>query len=222
MFHHVFRFSWYRYIKNWTKILSIFRFNVIADVNSCSRTLTRQFFYLLRILRKYDSTGSAYHPPLAVCAVRHVLIRCCYPSAWYLGFLAKKFGFLTLLAKILTIIRGNVRKILQDFSRLWKEIQENFWTSWQEKQEYPRPWQGNQEKSWISCQKFLGFWDFLPRSWQLILKRFARTSKIFQDRRTKSKKILGVLGNKSKNNQDLGKRNKNSLHQSNTRSIDIL
>ena len=49
------------------------------------------------------------------------------PSAWRLGFLAKKFlGFLTFLAKILAIILGKVRKILQYFSRSWKEIQENF------------------------------------------------------------------------------------------------
>ena len=81
------------------------------------------------------------------------------PSAWRLGFLAKKFlGFLTFLAKILAINLGKVRKNLLDFSRSWKGIQENFWTS----------------------------------------------------------------GKKSKNNQDLGKRNKKSLHQSNTRSMDIL
>ena len=61
-----------------------------------------------------------------------------FPKAWRLGFLAKKFlGFLTFLAKILAIILGKVRKILQDFSRWWKGIQENFWTSWQENQDYP-------------------------------------------------------------------------------------
>ena len=47
------------------------------------------------------------------------------PSAWRLGFLAKKFGFLKFLAKILATILGKVRKKLQDFSRSWKEIQEN-------------------------------------------------------------------------------------------------
>ena len=46
------------------------------------------------------------------------------PSAWRLGFLPKKvLGFLTFLAKVLEIILGKVRKILQDFSRSWKEIQ---------------------------------------------------------------------------------------------------
>ena len=58
------------------------------------------------------------------------------PSAWRLGFLANKFlGFLRFLAKIWEINLGKVRKNLQDFSRLWKEIQENFWISWQENQE---------------------------------------------------------------------------------------
>ena len=38
---------------------------------------------------------------------------------------------------MLAIILGKVRKILQDFSRSWKEIQENFWTFWQENQDYP-------------------------------------------------------------------------------------
>ena len=71
-------------------------------------------------------------------------------------------------------------------------------------------------------KKILGFLDFLPRSWQLILASFARICKIFQDRGKKSKKILGVLGNKSKNNEDLGKRNKKILYQSNLKSIDIL
>ena len=33
----------------------------------------------------------------------------------------------------------------QDFSRSWKEVQENFWNSWQENQEYPRSWQETQE-----------------------------------------------------------------------------
>ena len=55
------------------------------------------------------------------------------PSAWRLGFLAKKFlGFLKFPAKILAIILGKVRRISQDFWRLWKEIKEN---SWQQKQE---------------------------------------------------------------------------------------
>ena len=72
------------------------------------------------------------------------------------------------------------------------------------------------------AKKILGFLDFLPRSWQLILARFARICKISQDRGKKSKKILGVLGNKSKNNQDLGKRNKKVLYQSDLKSIDIL
>ena len=68
------------------------------------------------------------------------------PSAWRLGFLAKKFlRFLTFLAKILAIILGKVHKILQDFSRLWKEIQKTSWSSWQQKQEKPRSWQETQE-----------------------------------------------------------------------------
>ena len=42
-------------------------------------------------------------------------------------FFAKKIlGFLTFLAKILAIILGKVCKILQDFSRSWKELQDNF------------------------------------------------------------------------------------------------
>ena len=65
------------------------------------------------------------------------------PKSWpenqkNLGFLAKKiFGFLRFIAQILAIIIGNVRKILQDFSRSWNEIQENSWSSWQQNQEYP-------------------------------------------------------------------------------------
>ena len=72
------------------------------------------------------------------------------------------------------------------------------------------------------ARSFLDFWHFFPTTWQLFLARFARFCKIFQDRGKKSKKIFGVLGNKSRNNQNLGKRNKKVLHQSNTRSIDIL
>ena len=69
------------------------------------------------------------------------------PSAWRLGFLAMKFlGFLTFLAKIFANNLGNVCKKLQDFSRSWKETQKNFWTSWQEKQEYPSSWQENHGK----------------------------------------------------------------------------
>ena len=65
------------------------------------------------------------------------------PSAWRLGFLATKFlQFLTFFAKIVAIILGKVRKILQDFSRSWKEIQENFQ---------------------ISCQENLGFLRFLVK-----------------------------------------------------------
>ena len=61
------------------------------------------------------------------------------PSAWRLGFLAKKvFGFMTFLAKFLAIILGKVRKVSRDFLRSGKEIQENFWSSWQDNQEYPR------------------------------------------------------------------------------------
>ena len=53
------------------------------------------------------------------------------PSAWRLGFLAKKtLGFLTFLAKIVVLILENFRKILQNFSRLWKEFQENSWSFW--------------------------------------------------------------------------------------------
>ena len=59
-------------------------------------------------------------------------------------------------------------------------------------------------------------------SWQLFLARLARICKVFQDRGKKSKKIFGLLGKKTKTIQDLGKRTMKSLHQSNTRSIDIL
>ena len=69
------------------------------------------------------------------------------------------------------------------------------------------------------AKTFLGFLEFLPRSWQLILAKFTRICKIFQGRGKKSKKILG---NKSKNNQDLGQRNKKVLYQNNIKSIDIL
>ena len=51
---------------------------------------------------------------------------------------------------------------------------------------------------------------------------FKKLSKVFQDRGKNSKKTLGVLGNKTKNIQNLGKINKKVLNQSNTRSIDIL
>ena len=106
------------------------------------------------------------------------------------------FGFLKFLAKILAITFGKIRKILQDFSRSWEEIQKNFWTSWHENQEY-------------------------PRSWQLLLARFARFCKTFQDLGKRSKKIFGLLGMKTKNIQDLGKRTKKIMHQSNARSINI-
>ena len=45
------------------------------------------------------------------------------PSAWRLDFLTKKIpGFLIFRAKILAIILGKVRNILQYFSRSWREI----------------------------------------------------------------------------------------------------
>ena len=69
------------------------------------------------------------------------------------------------------------------------------------------------------AKKFLGFLTFLAKILANILRK---VRKIFQDRGRESKKILAVLGNKSKDNQDLGKRNKKSLHQSNTRSINIV
>ena len=69
---------------------------------------------------------------------------------------------------------------------------------------------------------FLDFWHFLQRSWQLFLAKFARIFKSFQDRGKKSKKFFGLLGKKTKTIQNLGKRTIKSLHQNNTRSIDIL
>ena len=67
-------------------------------------------------------------------------------SVWRLVFLAYIFlGFLIFLPKMLAIIPDKVRKILQDFSRSLKEIQENFWSFWQENQKYPRSWQDKQE-----------------------------------------------------------------------------
>ena len=63
---------------------------------------------------------------------------------------------------------------------------------------------------------------YLPRSWQLILERFVKFARYFKIVERNPRKSLGVLGNKTCNNQDLSKRNKNVLHQSNTRSIDIL
>ena len=69
-----------------------------------------------------------------------------HPSAWRFDFLAKNFfGVLTSLAKILAINLGKIRTILQDFSRSWKEILGNSWSSWQQNQEYPRSWQAKQE-----------------------------------------------------------------------------
>ena len=78
---------------------------------------------------------------------------------------------------------------------------------------YPSAW-----RLGFLAKKFLGFLKFLAK----ILARFARFCKFFQDRGKKSKKIFGLLVRKSKNNQDLGKRNKKSLNQNNARSIDIL
>ena len=69
------------------------------------------------------------------CVYKHLVIFIS-ASAWCLGFLDKKFlGFLTFLAKILAIILGKVRKILQDFSRLWKGILGNCSSYWQQEQE---------------------------------------------------------------------------------------
>ena len=68
------------------------------------------------------------------------------PSTWRLAFLSKKIlGFLTFHTQILAIILDGVRKILKDFSRSWKEIQEDSWSSWQENQESVRYWQEKQE-----------------------------------------------------------------------------
>ena len=71
-------------------------------------------------------------------------------------------------------------------------------------------------------RKILDFWHFPPRSWQLFLARFAKFCKIFQYRGKESRNIFGDLGNKTKSIQDLGKRNKRILRQSNTRSVYIL
>ena len=71
-------------------------------------------------------------------------------------------------------------------------------------------------------RKFLDFWHFLPRFWQLFLAKYTRFCKIFQDRGKESNNILGLPGNKTKNSQDLGKRNKKVVHQINTSSKDIL
>ena len=108
-------------------------------------------------------------------------------------------GIFDISCKILAIILGKVRKILQDFSRSWKEIQENFWTSWQENQDYPRSWQENQEKSWISCQENSWIFDICCQdlgnySWQGS-QDFARFFKIVE---RNPRKFLEFLATKAR------------------------
>ena len=68
-----------------------------------------------------------------------------YPVIGLLGFLSRKFlDFWHFLLRSWRFFLGKISKMLQDFSRLCKEIQENFWTSWLENQEYPRSWQVKQ------------------------------------------------------------------------------
>ena len=136
--------------------------------------------------------------------------------------LAKKFlGFLNFFAKILAIILGKVRKILQDFSKLCKKIQKN-WTSWQENQEYSRSWQEKQGKSWISCQE--NFWIFGVLA-KILTNNLGKVRKILQNFSRSWKEIQEYSwssGKKSQNNQELGKRNKKGLYQSDLKSLDIL
>ena len=72
--------------------------------------------------------------------------------------------------------------------------------------------------SWFSCQETS--WIFYISCQDL--GKVRKILQDFQDRGKESKKIFGLLGKKTKTTQDLGKRNKKSLHQSNTRSIDVL
>ena len=71
--------------------------------------------------------------------------------------------------------------------------------------------------------KILAFLTFLAK---ILANILGKVHKILEDFsrswKKKSKKILGVLGNKNKNIQDIGKRNKKILHKINARSIDIL
>ena len=73
----------------------------------------------------------------------------------------------------------------------------------------------------LLARNFFGFLT-LSRPWQLFLARFTGNCRIFQGRGKEPQQILRLLGKKTKNIQDLGKRNKKVLHQSNTRSINIL
>ena len=141
------------------------------------------------------------------------------PSAWRLGFLAKKFlGFLTFLVKILAKFarfckifqaRGeNSKKTVGLLGKKTKNIQDL----------------GKRTKKNLGFlpMKNLGCLRFFPKILAIILNK---VRKIFQDFSRSLEDIqenFWILGNKSKNNQDLGKRNKKVLHQSNTRSIDIL
>ena len=47
---------------------------------------------------------------------------------------------------------------------------------------------------------------YLSNDWTLFMASYARFCKIFQDRGKKSKKILGIHGEKIENIQDLGKK----------------
>ena len=64
---------------------------------------------------------------------------------------------LTFLAKILANILAKVRKISQDFSRLWKEIQKNSRSFWQQNQQYPRSCQEKQESLASKKYKIYGY-----------------------------------------------------------------
>ena len=72
------------------------------------------------------------------------------------------------------------------------------------------------------AKKILGFFRFLAEILPITLGKVRKILQDFSRSRKEIQKILGVLGNKTKNIQDLGKKNKNVLHHSNTRSIDIL
>ena len=106
---------------------------------NCSRTLRQALITLSRATGCLVRDHRKFFTPLTSCyfdAPKILLRHGRRPSTWRFGFLAKKFlGYLTFLAKILAINLVKVRKTLQDFSRSWKEIQENAWSSWQQKQE---------------------------------------------------------------------------------------
>ena len=103
-----------------------------------------------------------------------------HPNAWRPDFRAKKIlRFLTFLAKFMAFIFGKVRKILQDFSRSWKEIvkkNSDFLARIPKKIEDLR--KRTKKNYEFFAKKFLRYLRLFAKIWAVI---FGKPSDIFQD-----------------------------------------